>query len=333
MPRILFVFCCFLCRCFLYWMKEKCYPFFTVIRIIPGSRDTGQKVKNGEWKNMRTVKKQRNTVLSAAFIMMLLLTACAGGKNATAGEEQEAEVKQLPQISIVEAGREYDVNDVCKVFETYGQYNIQVPVEQLAAEFLTEGAEGLEIKSHSVILADDTTAENGKYDVIDTIEVVVQGADPFAVLPQRIEKTVEYKRDAISSEWVLTKTLSTNWTVNNRKFGGTAWKISTENGDAYLRLRDTFEYFYVSGIVASDYAEQVQFYATINGVIGTTTDGELMLERIVVQEGSLTEKGELILKIATEENLEDVREIILKEKIEKTELPFTEEEYKAVMDV
>lgn len=259
------------------------------------------------------MKKRRICRMVFMILSAMLLTACS----------------KKPEIKVIGPGEAYVVNDKCKILETYEQYNIQVPVEQLAEELAKEEMQDLVFKLHEVAATDDTTSENGRYDAVDAIKITVTGANPLGVFPQTISKTVEYKRDAESLKWIATNETCTKWEINYRKIGGTAWKKSTQDGDVYIRLRDTIEFFFTKVGNAPDGTQQALFDTTITGAIATVKDGEVSLKRIHIISGTLTADGTITLRLAEGE------ELVLNEftRIEKTDLPFSEEEYRVLVDV
>lgn len=255
--------------------------------------------------------KKRTICLALTAMIGVFLTSCA------------------VKISVVESGKEYNVNETCKVLESYEQYNIQVPAEQMVEDLMGDGFQGLTFQSHTVERTEADTSEGGKYDVIDTVVVVAEGADPFKILPQTIEMSVTYKRDATTLKWTATSEECKKWKIDHKKLGGTCWKMSTADGDTYIRLRDTIEFFNTSAKQNGNNPGQAEFATTILGAMATVKDGEMKIERIHVSGGSVSATGTIILKLLVDQERET--EVVLSdfEKIEKADLPFTEEEYKA----
>ncbi len=259
------------------------------------------------------MKKRRIRRMVLAVFSVMLLTACS----------------KKVEIKVIDSGEAYAVNDKCKVLETYEKYNIQAPVEQLAEELTEEEIQGLVFKLHGVVTTDDTTSEDGKYDAVDTIKVTMTGADPLGTFPQTFEKTVECKREAETLKWIITNETFTKWDIKYKKIGGTAWKKSTQEGDVYIRFRDTIEFFFTKVGDAPDGTQQAFFDTTITGAIATVKDGEVSIKRIHITSGTLTADGTVTL------NLIDGEELLLNEfgQIEKADLPFSEEEYRVLVDV
>lgn len=259
------------------------------------------------------MKKRRIFRMVLMVLSVMLLTACS----------QRAEIK------VSGSGEAYEVNDRCKVLETYEKYNIQTPVEQVAEELTKEEMQGLVLKLHEVVAADDTTSEDGRYDAVDTINITVTGANPLGVFPQTIAKSVEYKRDAESLKWIATNETCTKWDINYRKIGGTAWKKSSQEEEVYIRFSDTIEFFYTKVQDASDGIQQANFNTTITGAVATVKDGEVSIKRIHITSGTLTADGTVTLILI------DGEEVVLNEfvQIEKADLPFSEEEYRLLVDI
>ncbi len=259
------------------------------------------------------MKKRRIFRMVLMVLSVMLLTACS----------------KKPGIEVIGSGEAYEVNDRCRVLETYEKYNIQTPVEQVAEELTKEEVQGLVFKLHEVVATDDTTSEDGRYDAVDTINITVTGADPLGVFPQTIAKTVEYKRDAESLKWIVANETCTKWDINYRKIGGTAWKKSSQEEEVYIRFSDTIEFFYTKVQDASDGTQQANFNTTITGAIATVKDGEVSIKRIHITSGKMTVDGTVTLILI------DGEEVVLNEfmQIEKADLPFSEEEYRVLVDI
>lgn len=277
--------------------------------------------------------------ISGLFILYaILLTACAGSPPAEPATEKEvAAVVQAPEIGTPAKGKAYDINETCHVLETYETYDIQMSPEQMHKELWQEGYQDMTFKSHEVALTDDTTSEQGKYDVSDTAVVALEGADPMGILPQTMEQTVTYKRNAETQEWEKESAVCKNWKINHKKLGGTAWKMSTSDGEIYIRLRDTIEFFYTNVDPTQKSTESVDFETTILGAMATVKNGEMTLERIHILSGTLSDTGVLtviadVYDMEKKEYKEEKKELVLNDftQIEKSQLPFTEEEYKEV---
>lgn len=212
------------------------------------------------------------------------------------------------------------------------------PVEISEAEITQLLARDIEhelvIKTHEVSVTDETNSETGKYDLMDKVNVDVSFVDEFGVLPQSINKDVYFMRNASSGQWEAGKENCKKWDARFKTLGGTAWKMTTEQGDIYLRLRDTIEFFTTQPDRRADVVDETQFSTTILGAIYMNEDGEDVLKRIHVISGKLSETGGIILHITYPHTDEPEIEINLNdfEKIEKEELPFSEEEYRAVAD-
>lgn len=170
----------------------------------------------------------------------------------------------------------------------------------------------------------------------ETETVTVEGKDPLGILPQTIEKTITYQKDAATGEVLETIESCKSWKMNHKKLGGTAWKKTTSDGEVYIRLRDTIEFFYTN-ISEDKSTETVGFDTTILGAMATVKDGEMILERIHIPGGSVTADGMITLYLEVydmeaQSYKEEKTELILNdfEKIEKADLIFTDEEYKEV---
>lgn len=234
------------------------------------------------------------------------------------------------KIRVEETGKAYDVNESSKVLETYEQYNIQAPVEQMAGELMEEGFQNLTLQSHTVTVADEDASENGKYDAVDTIVAVAEGANPTGIFPQTMEITAQYKRDASTLEWIVTDKTCKKWKIEHKEIGGTAWKLSSPEGDTYIRLRDTIEFFYTKVKQGEESTKKAEFDTTLLGLMATISEGEKKLERIHVSGGTVSATGIITLKLQVEQEQEI--EVVLNdfERIEKIALPFTEEEFQSI---
>ena len=110
--------------------------------------------------------------------------------------------------------------------------------------------------------------------------------------------------------------------------------MTTPDGDVYFRLRDTIEFFATQPDKTADEVSETQFSTTILGAIYMNVDGEPVLKRMHVTTGNLTEDGGITIHIEYPHTDEEGIDINLNdcEKIEREELPFTEEEFRATSD-
>lgn len=285
-------------------------------------------------KKRKNKVNQKLTVCICVAMMSVCLVACKGEGNVSGTEIEKAQstnaAQNAPEIFVEDEGKAIEVNGECKVLETYKTYNIQAPVQQIVDDFAKQGSKQLEFQSHTVA-AEKQDAANEKYDVTDTIKIVVDTAGLFDVMPQKIEESVVYKREKDSGKWVLTDVTCSKWECDYKQLGGTVWKMSTQDGEKYIRLRDTIEFFYTKDIVNDGDTSYIDFDTTILGACATVKDDKVNLERIHIMSGTITTDGTITLKAEINEEKVD---IVLNEyePIEKADLPFTEEEYKAVAD-
>lgn len=257
---------------------------------------------------------------AASITVMILLCGVMAGCS------------RKPEIYAVAEGEVYEVNDRCKVWENYIEYNIQVPVERVVTDLLEMGVPKAELKAHTVVPTEESTSEDGKYDVVDTIKVAITGANPLDVLPQTIQKSIEYKRDKESGEWVITNETCTGGSIQHKGLGGTSWKKSTSEGEVYIRLRDTIEFFFTKTDSDSKNPQCLAFDTTITGAMATVKEGEVSLERIHIVYGTVTMEGIVTMKVIIGDK---EIELVLNEyeRIQKADLPFTEEGYRVLVDV
>lgn len=275
----------------------------------------------------------------------LMIVAAIGITMSACGEEpvsevstsEEAVVTELPEITVLSSGTAYDINENSKVLESYEEYNIQAPVNELFADFTENGAQGVEFHSHTVVPAESEAGEDGLYDAVDTMSVVVLGADPMGIMPQRISKDIVYKRDVQTGEWIKTSETHTAWQINNKKFGGKVWKKSTEDGELYIQLNSTMEFFR-SEVGEKDGTVAGEFSTTLIGVMTFVENGEMTMKRIHIKSGKLTEDGILeltydvggvLIGIEAHDSSLLLNEYTL---IDKTQLPYTEGEYKMIIE-
>lgn len=192
----------------------------------------------------------------------------------------------------------------------------------------------LEIKSHEVHVTDETNSQNGKYDLMDIVNVSVSFTDEFGVIPQIVTKDVYFMRDATSGQWEVSAEYCKNWNARFKQFGGTSWKMTTEEGDVYFRLRDTIEFFTTQPDKTLGKVEETQFSTTILGAIYMNEGGEMVLKRMHIMSGTLSDNGDIIIHINYPHSDEEGIDINLNEceKIERDELPFTEEEFRETSD-
>lgn len=283
--------------------------------------------------------------ITFALAMGLMLTACGNEKKVDVYGGEVAEVHndisnglgtdvtegKNVEIIKIESATPSDIGDSCNIVETYDNYNIQVSPQMIVKELVKESYTNFELRTNEVVAADDTNSDDGNYDVIDTVVVGINNEDSYGVLPQKITKKVEYKKEAGSDNWTKTKEDITKWEVDKKKFGGTAWKLTKDDKTTYLRLRDTIE-FLNSKLGENASGETVALFdTTILGALAEEKDGEVNLKRIHIKSGTISEDGIITIKMDIDDG---ELELTLSdfEKIEKAELPFSEEEYKAVAD-
>ena len=254
-----------------------------------------------------------------AGLLAGVLTGCGNSNIAVVDVKQEAIVEETTAA--------------VKVAESAG-----LPVEEIAESDILKLLAGeidhvVEIKSHEVSVTDDTNSEDGKYDLMDKVNVSVSFDDKFCVIPQTINKDVYFMRDAVSGQWEAVKENCRKWDTKFKQFGGTSWKMKTAEGDIYFRLRDTIEFFSTQPDKKAERVEETKFSTTILGAMYMNVDGEPVLRRIHVMSGTLTASGDIKLYLEFPPTTESM-EINLGdcEKIERDELPFTEEEYKEAAD-
>ena len=245
--------------------------------------------------------------------------------------EETAPVIQKPEISVIASGQEVAINDLCTKLDTYDEYNIQVSDEQVLNELLKGEYEGIQLKSHTVVATDENNSESGKYDAIDTMVVQVDAGNPMEILSQKIDKTVQYKRETESGNWIKISEVCDKWDVNHKKLGGTVWKQETADGTVYIRLSSTLEFFYTNVDPEVKSTEDVTFDTTILSARVTEKDGEVNFERLTVFSGDVTDTGELTLTLT---HLDDSQETLVLndyEKVEKAECPISDQEFSELM--
>lgn len=254
--------------------------------------------------------------------------------KALSGEATEETTKEQIDIQFIGEGQAYNIDEKCSVLKTYGEYNVQADVNDVYSLLMRDNYEAIELRTHSVEPTDATNSENGKYDAIDVVNVKVAFADDFGVMSQNVTKDVIVARDAASGKWEITGETCKKWDVKYKKLGGTSWKMTTKDGDVYLRLRDTIEFFTTQPGNKNSKENKTEFSTTILGAIYMNVDGENVLKRIHVTSGTLSEDGDIVLNIEYPHTEENGIEINLNdfEKIEREELPFTEEEFRETSD-
>lgn len=200
----------------------------------------------------------------------------------------------------------------------------------LATDVITD----YEIITHEVSVADDTNSEDGKYDLIDKVNVSITLSDKFDVIPQTINEDVYFMRDAESGQWEIVKETCRKWDAKGKQLGSTSWKMTTEEGDVYIRLRDTIEFFATQPDRQATQVDETQFSTTILGAIYSNEGGEPVLKRMHVTGGYLSVDGGIKLNITFPHTEEEGIQIDLNdfEKIDREELPFSEEEFREVSD-
>lgn len=260
----------------------------------------------------KTNKKKRR--FAVQFISLLTLSTILSGCGA-------------PKVNITESGKNYTLNDTVQVTAAYELYNIQAPIDQVASDLTAKEVKGVTIKSHTVAAADKETNEGRKYDAVDSITATVEGADLYGALPQTIDETIEYKRLKGTDTWEQTKAVCTKWNFDHKKLGGTAWKKTDGDKTYYLRISGAIEFFHADTNATKQSADIVNFATSIMSAYAVEENGKVEVKRALILSGTVTSDGVVTL-VMNQEN--DVPDIVLSEyeKIEKSELPFSEEEYR-----
>lgn len=289
------------------------------------------------------MKKNSKLLMATVMVMAsVYMIGCGASSNeaeidvdVVETDFDNVEIKQAEPIDIqlVSEGQSYSVDEKCNVLETYDEYSIQADVNDVYALLMQDNFESIEFRTHIVEQVDESNSENGKYDVVDNVNVKVAFTDEFGLIPQSVTKDVVMAREVASGNWVVVGETCKKWEAKHKKLGGTSWKLVTDNGVIYFRLRDTIEFFSTEPDNINLPDNETEFFTTILGAMYMNVDGEDKLRRIHVMSGTLSDLGEIILRLefvnekeSMEINLNDC------EKIERDELPFTEEEFREVSD-
>ncbi len=258
---------------------------------------------------------RKNTIIISGICMLLVAGTIIGcGKENT-------EIVETQPVSVVE-----------EVDETV--LPVEISEEDIKNLLATDGITDYEIKTHEVSVADDTNSEGGEYDLLNKVNVTYTFSDKFDVIPQTINKDIYFMREAKTGQWKNVKEACKKWEAKYKQFGGTSWKMTTSEGDVYIRLRDTIEFFTTQPDRQATRVEETQFSTTILGAIYCYEDGEAVLKRMHVTGGYLYTDGGIKLNITFPHTEEEDIQIYLNdfEKIEREDLPFTEEEFRAVSE-
>lgn len=259
--------------------------------------------------------KHKKHIFTATGTFLLVLTTVLSGCG-------------TPKISVIEVGKDYVLNDIVQVTADYEGYNVQAPIEQVASDLTAKAIKSVTVKSHTVTATTEETNEGGKYDVVDSITVSVEGADLNGALPQTINETMEYKRLKGTDTWEQTSVTCTKWGINYKKLGGTAWKKTEGDKTYYLRISGSIEFLRVDTGATKQSADITKFDTSIMSAYAIEENGKVEVKRALILSGTLTSDG-IVTLVMNQEN--GVPDIVLSEyeKIDKSELPFSEEEYKA----
>ena len=289
------------------------------------------------------MKKNSKLLMATVMVMAsVYMIGCGASSNEAEidvdvmeTDFDNVEIKQAEPIDIqlVSEGQSYSVDEKCNVLETYDEYSIQADVNDVYALLMQDNFESIEFRTHIVEQVDESNSENGKYDVVDRVSVNVAFTDEFGLIPQRVTKEVVLSRDALSGNWEVTGETCKKWETKHKKLGGTSWKLATEEGDIYFRLRDTIEFFTTQPNNDASQANETRFSTTILSAAYMEVDGEYKLRRTHVLSGTLNDAGEIVLDLTfVGENESMTINLNDCEKIEKEELPFTEEEFREASD-
>lgn len=258
---------------------------------------------------------KKNIYLISGICMLMAVEMLAGcGNEGTKSEEA------MPEAIVEEAKVTVEPVEIS-----------EDDIKQLLARDIEHE---VEIKTHEVSITDDTNSEDGKYDLMDKVNVSISFTDELGLIQQNVNKDVYFMRDVASGKWEATKENCKKWDTKFKQLGGTSWKMTTDEGDIYFRLRDTIEFFSTQPDKIADKVEETRFSTTILGAMYVNVEGEPVLKRIHVMSGILSENGDIILHIEYPLLDEEGMDIDLSkcERIEREDLPFTEEEYKITSD-
>lgn len=262
----------------------------------------------------RNYRKHIFTVQVASILMSILLLSGCGA----------------PKIEVAGSGKEYALSDIVQVTSGYDTYNIQAPIEKVADSLATEGIKSVTIKSHSVEAAKKETSEGGKYDAVDSVRASLEGADLYGALPQTIDVTIEFKRLKGTETWEQTGIFSNEWDINHNKLGGTIWRETDGDVTYYYRFSNAVEFLYEDTTETENSAQYVVFYTTIPSVYIVQEGDNITTYKALILSGTVTSDGVVTLKDFQED---EIPEIVLSdfEKIEKSEYPISEDEYKELI--
>ena len=144
--------------------------------------------------------------------------------------------------------------------------------------------------------------------------------------------TIEFKRLKGTDTWEQTNKVCSEWDIDDKKIGGTVWKKEDGDKTYYLRISNSMEFLFEDIVATEKSADIVKFFTTLPSVYAVVENGEVsVLKRALILSGTVTSDGVVTL---TEFQEKEVPEIVLSdyEMIDKSELPFSEEEYKKVID-
>ena len=195
--------------------------------------------------------------------------------------------------------------------------------EQITGDLKSDPYISFDITGHESETVDIT--ENGKHYIAkDTVSVEVGGGDPTGLIAQNISKDVIYLFDADEGAWIVDKEICTAWSVNNEALPGSCFKSDTikqadlktwfaddipadENGKLYLKFKKKMGFFAIAINDENNSPKEQPFFTNGSGVFTWIGDSGIIEKNFKCMEGTITDEGELTLKLSTDKGEGDFK--------------------------
>lgn len=243
-------------------------------------------------------------VISALFTLSFFAGCESADVQTTPSAETEISVGNDEEMTVelIKAGEAYDLNDRCKVAETYDTYNCQVPAEKIASECLKDSYESMTLESHSVEL------NNGV--ITDSAVLMVQAGNVSGLTPQTIKLNAVFE-STDGKAWSVKQSDWEEWNVETKKLSGSNWYIesaeSIENnwfsskqpGEIYIHFKNNLNYI---AIQKAEDADDVQgkIATKFNGSVTRVNGGEREEVSFSSTEGRIDDEGNFEFLLTTE---------------------------------
>ncbi len=295
---------------------------FLVDRLNPAYDKVAKSTEENDMKR----KNERYLYLLASMAAgaFLMFSGCSSTETAPADTEAEISTANTNaaetnndqdeniEIEIIDdvSDKPYIYNNLCKVCETYADYNLQAPVETVAAELRKDTYKRMILENHTVEKTD------GK--VTDTIEYRIELANPSERAGQTLKAKAVFEKDG--EEWKLSSREWNEWRIKNMGLCGSDWYKKADSsaiknwfgnevpedaeGDLYIHFKRNI-YFIGTAKQSDTEFSDVAIGTNFSGTIYFVGD-EKHEVNFKCMEGVTNEDGYISFKLATDNGEESV---------------------------